>query len=304
MSKIKPMLCEIAGESAITDIPGVIWERKFDGARLLSRVSGSKVDLAARSGTDKNDQFPELMDIHTKQPCILDGEVVVYDDNGRSVFKGIQQRINTGASLAKVRAQSNPVTFEVFDILEVDDISIRSFPLSSRKAVLKELVIPDERVHLSEYVQDGHTLLAEAYAANLEGIVGKRLNSHYQEGVRGWLKVKLWIDGVFIVHGWTEGTGWRKSTFGALVLADPITGEYVGSVGTGYTSTTPSGDEIPQASLSHSLHTVMERFVPGQCPWEKEPEKATWVQPFTIKVRYLEKTEDGRLRFPAFKGFA
>ncbi len=308
---IKPMLCRNGDESSVTNNPHKIWERKYDGARLLSSVTSAYTHLASRSGKDKSRLFPELR-IRTKVPAILDGEVVVYNSAGRSVFKGIQQRINVSPANVKAHAEKAPATYEVFDVLEAQGPrgttqNLRGLPLSERKELLADLLIPNESVHLSEYSIDGPAMLAEAYAQDLEGIIGKDLNSPYQEGMRRWTKVKLWVDGIFLAVGFTEGTGWRKSTFGALVLAD-LECNHVGSVGTGFTSTakgtqTKDFKLVPEADMERSLQAVMAQFKEGTCLWKTPPEKATWVAPFLVKVRYLEKTDDGQLRFPAFKGF-
>ena len=87
--------------------------------------------------------------------------------------------------------------------------------------------------------------------------------------------------------GYTAGTGWRTSTFGALVLSD-AKGNYAGEVGTGFNDET--------------ISDLAKMFSPGVCPFHHEPEPATWIKPFAIRVRYLEFTNDRVLRFPSFKG--
>ena len=129
-----------------------------------------------------------------------------------------------------------PAQYEVFDILEMDGISVASYPLSDRKKLLTAVLIPDQRVHLAVSSADGEALFASAVANQLEGVIGKKLNQRYLENAREWVKVKLSQLDNFVVCGYTQGTGWRASTFGALVLAKQGEGTltHVGEVGTGF----------------------------------------------------------------------
>ena len=72
----------------------------------------------------------------------------------------------------------------------------------------------------------------------------------------------------------------------ALVLMDAHQ-KYVGQVGTGMDA--------------NDIRGLMSMFVTAPCPWAREPEAATWVKPFPVKVQYLEYTNDGILRFPSLK---
>ena len=132
----------------------------------------------------------------------------------------------------------------------------------------------------------------------LEGIVGKNLNGRYQQDAREWVKVKLNKLDIFVVCGYTAGTGWRASTFGALVLGKMTASgmEFVGEVGTGFNDR--DIDEI---------FTAMRLLQTNSCPFSNNPYtnggQPMWVTPnICIIVRYLEFTNSGLLRFPAYKG--
>lgn len=285
---IKPMLARDHPNAFEDD--NYIWETKYDGARILANANKAGFELQSRSGRDKTKQFPELV-FNTRVPAILDGEVVCYDEHGRSIFNSIQSRVNRTKDIPWA-VDAYPVVFEVFDILEAQMngtmTNLRHQTLEDRKRILEKVLEPTDNVRKSEYViGDGISLFNDAKSRQLEGVIGKHLKSRYQEGAREWLKVKVWQIGTFLVVGYTAGTGWREKTFGALVLSD-MKGEYVGAVGTGFNDA--------------EIGKLMTKFVPASCPFPREPEPATWVRPFAVKIRYLEYTNDGQLRFPSYKG--
>ena len=177
----------------------------------------------------------------------------------------------------------------VFDVLEIDGKSVEHLPLMNRIELLNQTLIVTNNVELAPWYDDGEALFAAAKAKQLEGIIGKARTGRYVRDARGWVKVKCWQNDTFMVVGYTQGTGWRDNPdmFGALVLAD-MKGVYRGQVGTGFVA----GD---YADLHHL-------FSPSVCPFPREPEPATWVKGFAIKVRFLEYSNDGILRFPSFKG--
>lgn len=272
--------------------PEWIWETKFDGVRAI--VNTGTGTIQARSGKDKTANFPEIKPV-TKKPCILDGEIVAYT-NGKTNFNLIQHRSTT--SDLQFRMAEYPAQYEVFDILEMDGISVAGYPLSDRKKLLAAVLVPDQRVHLAVSSADGEALFASAVANQLEGVIGKKLNQRYLENAREWVKVKLSQVGNFVVCGFTQGTGWRASTFGALVLGEFFHDEmrHVGEVGTGFNDR--DIDEI---------YTALRLTVGGGCPFPENPytngNQPTWVTPgLQVVVRYLEFTNDQKLRFPAFKG--
>lgn len=289
---IKPMLAHL--EPKAFNSPSYIWETKHDGIRAIVKVDGSKYSIQSRSGKDKTAMFPELK-FNAPRPIILDGELV-----SRGIFQNIQHRLGRVSNISAA-VDNYPATYKAFDILDLDNVDLAYSLLLDRKELLQTNLSITENVEIGEYTEDGIALFGEikkladiSLAKNgtlggHEGVVGKCLDGVYEQGVRRWIKVKMWQYGTFVVVGYTEGTGWRKSTFGALVLGD-FYGKYVGSVGTGF--------DVPE------LERLKSMFVPAFCPFAPIPEPATWVRPFEIKIQYLELTNDGRVRFPSYKGLA
>ena len=173
--------------------PAWIFEVKYDGYRMLAEVSSDGVSLQTRRGADSTGWFPEL---HSPLRAIgggrhvLDGEVCVLDELGRSDFDALQNR----ARRRGWRAGSTPVAFLVFDVLVMAGRSVMQRPLWSRKALLEELIPAPQPglLRISHVAGDGDWLFERVLALQLEGMVAKRLDSFYLPGERSvaWLKIK------------------------------------------------------------------------------------------------------------------
>ena len=287
-SPVKPMLCKLMNESdlpSLTASANMVFEPKLDGARMITMVQGGKVKMWARSGIERTNLFPDLKFACTED-CMLDGEVV----SGNS-FNNIQHRANRVNGIEQA-VKDYPAKYVVFDIISFKGLAISNLPLMTRKQILTLTCLETDNVKPIQYVDDGVALFDAMKANQLEGVVGKTKTGLYYENKREWVKVKCWQDGQFAVIGYTQGTGWRASTFGALVLAD-INGVFVGEVGTGFT----------EADIKSLFAMMAPNIIPSpSTAGVKVPEAVTWVKPYMVNVRYLEFTNQGQLRFPAFKG--
>lgn len=277
MRTIKPML---AKDSQVVPGQDYYWERKFDGVRIIAFVSGKEVYLQARSGTNKTDLFPELR-IETRKPAILDGEVT----SQFGTFSAIQRRVNRMYDI-DLAAQWLPTKFCVFDVLEIDGKSLEDEPLSLRKEALDSILVPTNNTEPVAITEDAPTLWNTAIQEGWEGIMGKPKDGVYTQGKRKWIKTKIFQEAEFLAVGYTEGTGKREKSFGALVLTKP-TGEYVGQVGTGFDD--------------WEIDLLMQDMEKCESPFKKDPCKFTPVKPFLVKIKFLEYSNDGILRFPAYK---
>ena len=174
--------------------PGWIFEVKWDGYRMVAGVSQGKAHLRSRNGADYSKSFPEVIAGLAQLgdgPHILDGEVVVLDDQGRSDFNALQDR----ARRRKPRESDPPAVFMVFDALAIDGKALIGLAVEQRKALLQALLsegVP--AVHYVEHfdAEHGPSLHKQAVRLELEGLVAKRLGSVYKPGERSqdWVKVK------------------------------------------------------------------------------------------------------------------
>jgi bifunctional non-homologous end joining protein LigD len=172
-----------------------LYEIKHDGYRLVAGVHDGRVVLNTRSGTDATKWFPEIVEGLAKLnggPHILDGEVCVLDDIGRSDFNRLQDR----AKRRRYFSGCDPVVFCAFDLLAQDGKSLIGLPVESRKLQLEKLLsaAPESVLFVGHFnSKDGAALYSQAVALKLEGLVAKRLGSLYLPGKRSadWIKCKV-----------------------------------------------------------------------------------------------------------------
>ena len=114
--------------------------------------------------------------------CFIDGEAIVVDRNGLSVF-----------DLLRYRQHDRAGVLCAFDLIELDGEDLRGTPLEHRKRALAKLLGQkrDGIVLNAHYEGDGATIYKHACELGCEGIVSKRLGSPYLSGrVSYWLKIK------------------------------------------------------------------------------------------------------------------
>jgi len=286
-----------------------IYELKFDGIRLITIKHGAKVSLLSRNQNDLSARFPEIVDVVKNlaaDECVLDGEVVALDEQGRSSFQLLQAR--------EMEGRKSPVYFYAFDLLQLDGKSLVSVPLEARKNVLDKLCAgtDDPRLRYSGAIGgDARQLLGEVQRRGLEGIIGKLSNSVYEPGRRSgaWIKLKCVNEQEFVIGGYTPPQGARKY-FGAI-LAGYYKGRdlvFAGKVGTGFST-----------KLLAELHKKFRAEERADCPFVDLPSKQNgqwvlgitpsmmkkiqWINPkFVAEIKFAEWTRDGKLRAPVFIG--
>jgi bifunctional non-homologous end joining protein LigD len=292
----KPMLAKEAAKP-FSD-KDWIYEIKWDGFRALAYVN-EKISLRSRNNKELIDNFPELQELkQLTQNVVLDGEIVVIK-NGKPDFQALQER---GKAVKPTEIQSQtlkqPAQYVVFDILEKDGKPLVNLPLLERKQILKESLTEGKHVVLSDFVEEkGEKYYKAALEKGIEGVMAKRKNSSYQQGLRtgDWLKLKKLQSCDCVVFGYTNGTGARAKTFGALILGlyDKKKPVFVGKVGTGFSQETL--EEL--SNKFKSLETEKAPFETGLS------EKITWLKPKLVcEVYYQVVTNDQKLRMPRFRG--
>jgi bifunctional non-homologous end joining protein LigD len=159
-----------------------------DGFRILARRDENGVRLFTRNGYDFSDRFPLIAEAVAALPirsCFIDGEAIVVDGNGLSVFDLLRYRQHDGAAVLCA-----------FDLIELAGTDLRPSPIEQRKDQLSKLLRSVRRSHHSitlnqHYEGDGATIYKHACALGCEVIVSKRLGYLYRSGrVNHWLKIK------------------------------------------------------------------------------------------------------------------
>ena len=291
--RYKPMLAKL--EPKIFDDKAWLYEMKIDGYRALG-YTGKDAALISRNGIEFNGKYEKVFEDIKALPkgAVLDGEIVVEDSHGRSVFQDLQNYDS--------HKNKHALKYYVFDLLQLDGHDLRQLPLIKRKELLKAFVdtFPKETsiFYMEHTLGKGTDMLLKAQKLGWEGVIGKDTQSAYDGGRRSdrWLKFKLQASQEAVICGFTAPKG-SRSHFGSLVLGIQQ-GEdlrYVGNCGTGFNS----------ESLK-DLYEEMKPLITDERPFPDKINyhgKVTWVKPQLVcEVFYAEWTEDGSMRHPVFKG--
>ncbi len=279
------------------------YEIKWDGYRTIvfvdsaagaggdgARGGAERVRVQSSSGLDVTRTYGELADIWravNATRAVLDGEIVVFGDDGRPSFEGLQRH-------------ETQVVFQAFDVLEIDGTDTTGLPYEQSRELLTQLLDPGANWTVPGHrIGGGAELLAATAAQGLEGIMAKRLGSAYVPGKRSpnWRKVKNRLSIDLTIGGFTAGSGSRSSTLGALLVGrrDGNSLRFAGGVGTGFT----------QQRLKE-LVGLLTPLVSEECPFDPVPPReysrhANWVQPqLTVRLEIAELTNDGYVRHASF----
>ncbi len=286
-----------------TEVPSGDWlyEIKFDGYRVLAQVDDGQVRLSTRNGKDWTHRFPELAAKLAELPAaetVLDGEVVALTADGISSFRELQEALSHG--------DTADLIYQVFDLLQLDGRDLTDDTNLERKEILADLLErsgwkqdDDGLVRYTDHMRhQGRALLDRVCDMGLEGVICKRVDGRYRSGRnKSWRKVKCVQHEEFVVGGFSQPKG-SRSGFGSLLLGaydhqDRF--QYAGRVGTGFSRT-----------QLEDLHQALEQRRADTPPFASKPPDSRgvrWVSPsIVVEVEFTERTRDGLLRHPAFRG--
>ena len=289
---VSPML---ATHGSVAKLRASQWafEGKWDGYRLLVDADHGTLSLRSRSGRDVTREYPQLEALAADladHHVVLDGEVVALDETGVPRFGEMQNR-----------ARSTRVEFWAFDVLSLDGRSLLRAKYSDRRRVLEALAAGGGLIVPNQLPGDGPEALEYSRDHRWEGVVAKKRDSTYQPGRRSssWIKDKLWLTQEVIIGGWRAGEGGRTSGIGALLVGVPDDDglSFAGRVGTGFTDK----DLAKLKKTLAPLHTDESPFTSRLTG--PDAKGVTYVRPELVgEVRYSERTSDGRLRQPSWRG--
>jgi bifunctional non-homologous end joining protein LigD len=274
-----------------------LYEMKYDGYRVLAFVEGSSVRLITRNGNDITKRFftiaSYLRDFAKGRAMVLDGEIVIADESGKTDFQALQNYLKN--------QESHTLTYIVFDLLAIDGEDIRGRSLIDRKEKLENLMKDaPKNLYYSRYVKGyGKESFAAACEAGMEGIMGKKADSVYS-GNRNddWIKIKCDKRQEFVIGGYSLSDK-RTSGVSSLLLG-VYEGEeliYAGRAGTGI-----SENEMKV------LEEKFKNLKRMDAPFKEEPkirsnEKVTWLKPeLAAEIKFTEWTKENLLRQASYKG--
>lgn len=249
--------------------PEWIFERKFDGIRLIAFKEGSEVRLFSRNRLPQD--IPQVARAIASLPArnlILDGEIT-WDRSG---------------------------AYHVFDILWLDDREVTSLPLEERQELLRRLPLaaPLRRVEPLHDPDPWERARQEGW----EGVIAKRRGSRYEHRRSPhWLKMKCEAAQEFVVGGFTDPQGARVG-LGALLVGyfdfDDLV--FAGKIGTGF-----------DTKLLLELRRRLDALETSSTPFTRAKGlprlRAHWVRPeIVVQVAFIEWTVHGKLRHPRLLG--
>ena len=288
---VDPMLCTLVKDPIESD--EYIYELKWDGYRIISRVENNQVRMNSRSGLDYTSKYPLIAEALQSlgHDLMIDGEVVVLSEEGKPDFDTLQL----------YNGKRTPIRYCVFDLLYLDGNNLTRLPLYQRKKLLESLIKGKDIFLFSESFDDGKALYEKMLEDNLEGIVAKKKDSTYIPGARGydWLKVPTRKRQEFVIGGWAESD--KSRSFKSLLFGAYENGklQWIGRSGGGY----------KQAEMPGILKQLQE-IETDESPFENrildtKGAKTHFVKPKLVaNFEFATWTKSGRIRKPAtFLGF-
>ena len=282
---------------AVRKLAATVWafEGKWDGYRLLADADHGTLCLRSRNGRDVTADYPRLRSLAADladHHAVLDGEAVALDESGVPSFTEMQNH-----------SRAERLEFWAFDLAYLDGRSLLRARYRDRRRLLEMLADGTGLVVPELLPGDGDAALAESHRRGWEGVVAKKWNSTYQPGHRAssWIKEKHWRTQEVVIGGWYTGEAGRSRSGGISSLLTGIPGEdglrFAGRVGTGFT-------EAALAALKDTLEPLRVDTSPFDTALPREiGRRATYVRPVLVgEVRYTERTPDGRLRHPSWRG--
>jgi bifunctional non-homologous end joining protein LigD len=276
-----------------------LYEIKFDGYRMLTRIDGASIRLYTRNGHDWSSKLPELVTEFKKMklpPGWYDGEIVVANDKGVPDFQALQNAFDS--------SKTKNIVYYLFDLPYCNGYDLREAPLIERRKALQGLLAKasSPHIHYSEtFPVSGRDLVASACHLGLEGVIGKRKNSRYvTRRSSDWIKLKCGQRQEFVIGGYTDPQGSRIG-IGSLLLGvhdnDAPNGKlrYTGNVGSGFSDQTlkeikKQFDALASDTNPFSGSTGIDR-------------KAHWLKPVLLaEVSFSAWTNSGHVRHGVFHG--
>ena len=296
---VEPMLARLVAE--LPSGANWLYEMKLDGYRALVMKKRGGTTLFSRRGKIMNGPFPSIASAFSFLPndTIVDGELVVLDDQGKPSFNALQHS----------RFTPNALYFYAFDLLAYQGKDLRKLPLAERRILLEGSALKGMRdpVRLSVvFNASPKELIAAAKETGLEGVVAKRADSKYESGERSgaWVKYKTNKGQELVIGGYKPA----PNAFDYLLVGyyegkDLI---FIAKIRNGFTP-----------SLRREIARNFPRLRTSVCPFANLPEPASarrgeaitadvmpkiqWLRPKLVaQIEFTEWTKGNHLRHSRF----
>ncbi|MES2681559.1 MAG: DNA ligase D [Bacteroidota bacterium] len=300
-TKITPMLATLVDKPF--DEEGWLYEVKWDGYRAMAFMNKGTVALKSRNDKSFNEKF---YPVHRALKewninAIVDGEVVVLNENGTSNFGALQNW----------RSEADgELVFYVFDLLWLEGKDLMPLALVKRKEILKSILPDSGLIRISDtFSGSGTEFFEAARSMGLEGMIAKKSASIYSAGLRTetWLKIKSNKRQEVVIGGYTRNDDSSKP-FSALLVGVFKKGQlvYTGKIGTGF------GIQAQKDMMKQFKPLVTKQSPFKVAPDINKPSRfrpdpphatAVFLKPHLVcEVSFTEMTSDGVMRHPSFEG--
>ncbi|NRF65519.1 DNA ligase D [Aquincola sp. S2] len=308
--KLPPQLATAA--TALPARGDWLFEVKLDGYRVMTRIQSGQPALITRGGHDWTAKMPAIaaalraLKLHS---AWLDGEVVVFGDDGLPSFNALQNAFD--------HRRSESIVYLLFDLPYLDGWDLRAVPLRERRALLAQLLqrandddAHDGKLRFSAAIDaDPASLLQSARQLRLEGLMAKRADAPYvSRRSETWLKLKTRQRQEFVVGGFTDRGGARNAAeIGSLLLGvHDERGKLipVGSVGTGWDGRSAAELKATLVTLERKGSPFAGDAAPPGGRWSRRNAGLErWVEPQLVaEVSFADWTPDEQIRHATFEG--
>jgi len=250
--------------------PEWIFERKYDGIRLLAYKKRNDVQLFSRNQLPQD--LPAIQHAIARLPhdeLILDGEIT---------WGG------------------GKVSYHIFDVMWLDGRNVTTLPLEERRDLLAKLPL-EQPLHRVDLIDDDSPW-ERAQREGWEGVIAKRRGSIYEHRrSKEWLKMKCELSQNFLVGGFTDPQG-KRVGLGALLVGYQKDDDFVfaGKIGTGF-----------DTKLLLDLRAKLDQLEIPRSPFTQAKGlprlRVHFVKPeIVVHVGFIEWTSHGKLRHPRLLG--
>ncbi|MEP7058705.1 MAG: DNA ligase D [Caldimonas sp.] len=299
---LKPQLATLS--KTIPNAGDWLYEIKFDGYRVMTRIDEGGPKLITRGGHDWTARMKslatELAQLGLRSSW-LDGEIVVMNAAGTPDFNALQNAFDS--------ARTERIVYFLFDVPYFEGYDLRRVPLQARRALLKGMLDAkvSERLRYSEDFPGGAaSVLQTACQLDLEGVIAKRRDAPYvSQRSETWLKLKCGQRQEFVIGGFTARAG-AAAEVGSLLLGvhdDAGKLVFTGNVGTGW-----------DAKVGRELYRKLVKLEVAESPFDVGDPGARgrwsrraavverWVEPKLVaEIAFAEWTPDGSVRHASFQ---
>jgi bifunctional non-homologous end joining protein LigD len=268
---LEPMAATLTQERFSS--PDWIFERKYDGIRMLAFKRNGKVQLFSRNHRLQNDASPRV--VKAVQDLPLDNLIL----DGEATWR-----------------ESTAVSYHIFDVLWLQGRDVRALPLDDRRALIAELPLRNPLARVEALTQPEPW--THACAEGWEGVIAKKRDAPYEHRrSKNWLKMKCEVTGEFSIGGFTDPQRSRQG-LGALLVGffEGKDFVYAGKVGTGF-------DTELLLSLRDRLNAIEIPKPPFTKAVGLPRVRAHWVEPIIVaQIAFTEWTVHGKLRHSRLLG--